>query len=217
MRVFERGAFSTPVRAVLNVLIAIVVFQVAAEALLVLVLISNPLHPLGARFQVTTLAEVPTDVWPTDNLVRIEPGSASATVEPWAFIIFRPSTRSFVLATATASFAWWACVALVLLQLRRVLSNMSVATPFPHDNIRRIRFVGWGILGMAATQLVMDAGMIAYMRMAVTVAGRPSVIPTAMLLVDFPLGTILAGLAVLILAEIFRAGADLQDEQALTV
>ncbi len=34
---------------------------------------------------------------------------------------------------------------------------------------------------------------------------------------DFPLGTILAGLAVVILAEIFRAGADLQDEQALTI
>lgn len=38
-----------------------------------------------------------------------------------------------------------------------------------------------------------------------------------MLLNDFPLGTILAGLAVLILAGIFQVGADLQDEQALTI
>jgi hypothetical protein len=33
----------------------------------------------------------------------------------------------------------------------------------------------------------------------------------------FPLGTILSGFAVVILAELFRAGADLQDDQALTV
>ena len=59
--------------------------------------------------------------------------------------------------------------------------------------------------------------MIAYMRATTTVAGQPPVVPTAMLLVDFPLGTILAGLAVVILAEIFRAGADLQDDQALTI
>ena len=38
-----------------------------------------------------------------------------------------------------------------------------------------------------------------------------------MLLLDFPLGTILAGVAVVILAELFRSGADLQDDQALTV
>jgi len=37
------------------------------------------------------------------------------------------------------------------------------------------------------------------------------------LAIDFPLGTIVSGLAVVVLAEIFKAGADLQDDQALTV
>jgi hypothetical protein len=37
------------------------------------------------------------------------------------------------------------------------------------------------------------------------------------LAIDFPLGTIVSGLAVLILAEVFKVGADLQDDQALTV
>jgi len=52
----------------------------------------------------------------------------------------------------------------------------------------------------------MDAGMLAYMRATTTVAGQaPSFERHAA--VDFPLGTILAGLAVVILAEVFRAGA----------
>jgi len=217
MRLFGPGSVSTPVRVILEGLLVIVGFLVAIEALVVAVLLINPLHPVGEHFQVTTMSMVPTDIWPTDNLVRVVPGSASATAEPWAYITFRPSSRVFVLATATASFAWWACVVLVLLQLRRALTNMSAGTPFPRDNIRCIRFVGWGILGMAGVELAIDAGMVVYMRAMVTVAGGPAVIPTAMLVVDFPLGTILAGFAVVILAEIFRAGADLQDEQALTI
>jgi hypothetical protein len=76
---------------------------------------------------------------------------------------------------------------------------------------------GWAILGLAAVELIIDAAMFTYMRATTTVAGLAPVIPTDMLLVDFPLGTILAGLAVVVLAELFRAGADLQDDQALTV
>lgn len=217
MRVFEKGSFPTPIRGLLDGLIVIVVFLAAAEALLVGVLLVEPGNPLRERFRVTTLAEVPTDVWPVDDVVQLDTHSSTATVEPWAFITFLPSNRAFVAVTAVAGFSWWVCLLTVLLQLRHVLSGVSATTPFPRDNIRRIRLIGWAILGLAATDLVIDAGMITYMQTTLTVAGRPPVIPTAIMLVDFPLGTILAGMAVLILAWIFRAGADLQDEQALTI
>jgi hypothetical protein len=217
MRLFEKGAFATPVRDVLDGLLVIVGFLICLEAVLVAILLVNPDHPFKERFRVTTMAAVSPTVWPTDSLVRIEPGSASAAVDPVAFITFRPSTRVFVFVTAIASFAWWACFVLVLLQLRRVLSNMTADAPFPRANIRHIRLVGWGILGTALANLLIDAGMLIYLQSAVTVADRPPVVPPAIMLVDFPLGTIMAGLAVLILAEIFRAGADLQDDQSLTV
>jgi hypothetical protein len=191
--------------------------MVAIEVVVVAVLLVNPLHPVREQFQVTTIAAVSAAVWPPANLVRVVPGSASASVDPWAYITYRPTSRLFVLVTAIASFSWWACVMLVLLRLRRAFTNMSSGTPFPRDNIRCIRVVGWAILGMAAVELLIDAGMMAYMRATTTVAGQPPVVPTAMLLVDFPLGTILSGLAVVILAQVFRAGADLQDDQALTI
>jgi amino acid transporter len=67
-------------------------------------------------------------------------------------------------------------------------------------------------------EVLISAGMFAYMRATTTVAGQPAGFPLGLwLAIGFPLGTIVSGLAVLILAEIFKAGADLQDDQALTV
>ena len=217
MRLFGPGSISTPARILLDALLVIVGFLVAIEVVVAAVLLVNPLHPIREHFQVTTMATVPPEVWRTEDLVRVEPGSASVRVDPWAYITYLPASRMFVLVASIASFSEWACVLLVLLSLRRAFENIAAGTPFPRDNIRRIRVAGWAILGIAAVELLIDAGMLVYMRATTTVAGQPPVIPTAMLMVDFPLGTILAGLAVVILAEIFRAGADLQDDQALTV
>jgi hypothetical protein len=217
MRLFDKGSFSPPLSGLLDGIIVIVVFLIAAEALVVAALLVDPQNPLRERCQVTTLAEVPAAIWPVDQIVRVDSPSATASVKPWAFITFLPSSRGFVAAIAAAGFAWWACLMTILMQLRNVLGGISVAAPFPRDNLRRIRLIGWAILGLAATNLAVDACMLAYLRAAVTVADRAPVVPAAMLLEEFPLGTILAGLAVLILAGIFQVGADIQDEQALTI
>jgi hypothetical protein len=217
MRFFGPASISTPARILLDGLLVIVGLLPAVQAVVVAVLLVNPLHPIGAHFQVTTTAMVPMDVWPTGDAVRVDPGSASVPVDPWAYITYQPTSRIFVFVTALASFSGWACVILALLSLRRAFANIAAGTPFPRDNIRCIRMAGWAILGFAAVELLIDASMLVYMRATTTVAGQAPVIPTALLLVDFPLGTILSGLAVVILAELFRAGADLQDDQALTI
>lgn len=217
MRLFGPGSISTPARILLDALLVITGFLVAIEVLVVAVLLVNPLHPIRAHFQVTTIAAVPGSAWPAEGLVQVEPGSSTVSVDSWAYLTYQPTSRAFVLVAATASFSGWACILLVLLNLRRAFINIAAGTPFPRDNIRRIRVAGWAILGFAAVELLIDVGMLAYMRATTTVAGQPPVIPGAMLVVDFPLGTIVAGLAVVILAEIFRAGADLQDDQVLTV
>jgi hypothetical protein len=217
MRLFGPGSISTPARVLLDALLVIAGFLVALQVLAVAVLLVNPMHPAREYFRVTTIAAVPSTVWPSGNLVNVVPGSASVAVDPWAFITYQPTSRLFVLVASIASFSEWACVLLLLLNLRRAFTNIAAGTPFPRENIRCIRVAGWAILGYAGIALLIDAAMVTYMRATTTVAGQPPVVPTDILLVDFPLGTILAGLAVVILAEVFRAGADLQDDQALTV
>ena len=216
MRLFRAGSFCTA-RVVVDVFLVIVGLLIAAEVVVTGVLLVNPLHSLREHFQVTTILKVPAEVWPSESVVRVESGIATARAEPWAYATYQPASRWFVAVAAALSFSWWACAVLLLLHLRRAFTNVSAGTPFPRDNIRCIRVAGWSILGMAAVNLAIDAVMLAFMHATTTVAGRPAAVPLDILLVDFPLGTILAGAAVVILAEVFRAGADLQDDQALTV
>lgn len=217
MRLHGAGSISTPARVVLDALMVAAGFLVAAQAVVVAVLLINPLHPVRQHFQVTTIVAVPAEVWPPEAVVRVETGIATARVDPLAYIRYQPASRSFVAVAAIVSFSWWACAVLALLRLRRAFTNIAAGTPFPRDNIRCIRVAGWAFLGMAALKLLMGAVMIGFMHATTTVAGRPPAVPLDIVLVDFPLGTILAGGAVVILAEVFRAGADLQDDQALTV
>ena len=216
MRPYGAGSFSAA-RVVVDVFLGIAGLLIAVQVVITAVLLVNPLHPLREHYQVTTILKVPAEVWPSDGVVRIESGLATGRAEPWAYITYLPASRSFVGGTAALSFSWWACAVLLLLHLRRAFTNVSADTPFPRDNIRCIRVAGWSILGMAAVNLGIDAAMLAFMHATTRLADRPPAVPPDMLLVDFPLGTILAGGAVVILAEVFRAGADLQDEQALTV
>jgi len=216
MRVYGAGSFCAA-RVVLDVFLVIAGVLIAADLLVTAVLLVNPLHSLRQHFQVTTVVSVPAEVWPPEGVVRVEPGIATAHAEPWAYVRYQPASRWFVAVTAALSFSWWACAVLMLLYLRRAFTNVSAGTPFPRDNIRCVRVAGWAILGMAAAQLIIDVVMVGFMRATTSVAGRPPTIPLDLLVVDFPFTTILAGAAVVILAEVFRAGADLQDDQALTV
>jgi hypothetical protein len=217
MRLYGRGSISTPAKVVLDALLVIAGLSIVAQAVLVAILLVNPLHPLRKRYQVTTIVSVPARMWPPEGVVRLDSGIATIRVDPWAYLTYQPASRSFVAVTAVVSYSWWACAVLALLQFRRAFTNLAAGTPFPRDNIRRIRVAGWAILGTAAIDLIIDAAMFGLMRLTTTVAGGPAVVPWDILVVDFPLATVLAGLAVVILAEIFRAGADLQDDQALTV
>ena len=209
MRLYGAGSISTPVRVVLDVFLVIAGMLIAAQVFAVMVLLVNPLHPIRQYFQATTIAAVPTEVWPPEGVVRVEPGIAIARVNPWAYIRYQPASRWFVAGMAAVSFSWWACALLMMLSLRCAFNNLSGGTPFPRDNIRCIRRTGLAILGMAAVELITDAVGLGFIRATTTVAGRPTVLPWEVLLMDFPLGATLAGLAVVILAEVFRAGADL--------
>ena len=218
MRLFGPGSVSAPVRVVLEALVVLLGVYLALEVLLFAVLLVNPLHPIRHYFQVTSFAAVPAGAWAPAELVRVDPRSATVQVDPWVYLTYRPVSRLFVLVPAIANLSGWACVLLVLVNLRRAFANLAAGTPFPRANIRCLRVAGWAILGFAAVEVLISAGMFTYMKATTTIAGQRTAFPLGLwLTIAFPLGTILSGLAVVIVAELFRAGADLQDDQALTV
>jgi len=218
MRLFGPGSISTPARVLLEALLVLICLYLVLEGLLFATLLIDPLHPMRKYFQVTSFAAVPAGAWDPADLVRVDPLSATVQVDPWVYLTYRPVSRLFVLVPAIANLSGWACVLLVLVNLRRAFANLAAGTPFPRANIRCLRVAGWAILGFAAVEVLISAGMFTYMKATTTIAGQPTAFPLGLwLTIAFPLGTILSGLAVVIVAELFRAGADLQDDQALTV
>jgi len=103
----------------------------------------------------------------------------------------------------------------VLGRLRAIFHSLRDGSPFIPANARRLRSVGLAVLWIEVLDFV------------VTVAGinplleqlRPAAQGGAVLHVEASLDwtVVFLGLAVLVIAEVFRRGTQMQDEQALTV
>jgi hypothetical protein len=140
-----------------------------------------------------------------DALLEIEDvrGSLSVPVGivPWWF---------FALIWACAA-AWIALMLTFLHHLRRIAMRVRDGVPFDASNARRLRWLGLVAIGMGLLEGV--NGLVGRaVREHVIVEGLRM---PASLTIDG--STVLLGLVLLALAEIFRRGAELEHEQSLTV
>jgi len=116
---------------------------------------------------------------------------------------------ALLLATSMARTLLWLPV---LAQLRRLLGALSAGQPFVRENAGRLRRLGWTLivvqLALAAIR-VGEAGFVA-------ARFQRSGLQLAMLL-DVPVAGLFVGAVLLVAAEAFRRGAQLEEDQALTV
>lgn len=96
-------------------------------------------------------------------------------------------------------FTWW-----IVNRLRRILLSVNQGDAFEFANVKRLQAVGFGLLGIQLTGL-----------MLAVVA--PHAIGQSASDYDFSLGSWLGILVVFILAEVFRQGSAMRDEQLTTV
>lgn len=100
----------------------------------------------------------------------------------------------------------------VLRQLRALLRTMAGGTPFVPENVTRIKTVGWVVVGwqmlVPLAKYLVGKALVGEL----TIRGitlRPPI--------DLNPDALFLGLAILVLAEIFRQASELQREQSLTV
>ncbi|MCG2664740.1 DUF2975 domain-containing protein [Brevundimonas sp.] len=96
-------------------------------------------------------------------------------------------------------FTWW-----IINRLRRILLSVNQGDAFEFANVKRLQAVGFGLLGIQLTSLMLS--IVA-----------PQAIGQSASDYDFDLGSWLGILVVFILAEVFRQGAAMRDEQLTTV
>jgi hypothetical protein len=100
----------------------------------------------------------------------------------------------------------------ILSQLRAVFRTLREGRPFVPANVRRIRLIGVGVIaGQLLWAAITFAGsyysMSHFVAEGVTFVARPSINPIA----------IIHGLVILAIAEVFKEGTRLEEDQSLTV
>ena len=113
----------------------------------------------------------------------------------------------FALGVVTAAFVFF-----VLNHVKGILRLALAGTPFVRESARRVRTIGLAILGWAAYSTLVQAVFGMFMAGHLTWPGVPiraKVSPS--------IETIIFGLLMLVLAEVFRYGLVLQEEHDLTV
>lgn len=123
-------------------------------------------------------------------------------------VIESPPAGVWLLIGLGLAGAWGLWVA-ILFYLRAILRTMKWSRPFVHANAVRIRTMGWLVL---TYQVASWIAVFYLSRLAPSEAGRSGV-----QLPSDGWEVFLLGLILLVLAAVFRTGARLAEEQALTI
>ena len=104
------------------------------------------------------------------------------------------------------------CLLWGLNQLRRVFRSLSRGLLFIPENARRIRWVGFTVIFGELARAALVYFWSYYTSLHFTADGMRFVAS-----IDFSGTTIIAGLSILVIAEVFREGTRLHEEQSLTI
>jgi hypothetical protein len=100
----------------------------------------------------------------------------------------------------------------VIYQLRKIFATLRDGSAFTRQNARRVRSIGLIIIGGSVLQSIVNYLVGWVMMNNITIPGV-EINATS----DLHLGGVFMGLLILVLGEIFRQGASLQEDQNLTI
>ena len=125
---------------------------------------------------------------------------------------FSPPSRRMLIAPMLTIVIMLAIVIWVLEHLRALFRSLRNNDVFAAANVGRVQRVGWAVILAEPVRAAITYSSHAYARSHF--AGDGLRFTTDL---DFSLGTIFSGLVILVLAEIFRAGTRLDEDQSLTI
>ncbi|MFC1508478.1 DUF2975 domain-containing protein [Candidatus Omnitrophota bacterium] len=105
----------------------------------------------------------------------------------------------------------WILVAFILLQLRKVFINMSGNQTFERENISRVLSIGYASILIGTTAVFQSLTLIL---LDMELTGMDIIVSRKII---GSLQFIFAGFTILVIAEVFRLGAAMYNEQKLTV
>lgn len=162
-----------------------------------------------------TISVVATLISPNPILFRA-PGKQLTIRTPGLDLVFQfdqekhPSHAITFSMLATLPIA--ACNIMILFQLRKILSTVLEGNPFVAENARRLRHIAFALFAITLVSIL--TGSLAG-RWQQEMIQLPGVQAIARWRLDF--SQIGSGVLVLVLAEVFRLGVAMREEQDLTI
>lgn len=151
-----------------------------------------------------------------DGLVETKSGiTDKAELMPMGILRFKTGNRGYIVLTGLSIFIYLGLFMVVVVQLRNFFSTVIEQEPFVRKNARRIRIIGLAFIIGGVAKVLYSLGFYLYLRKTFHIEDA------ALYLEAFKNGvnldSVLLGVVVLVIAEIFNVGAALHEEQALTV
>lgn len=130
----------------------------------------------------------------------------------WEMLTVRPLPQCTIVVVFASAIWFIAMVLFILYQLRKIFANLVKEEPFVKENVLRVRKIGMIVLVGAVIQSIMEY-LIGFFVM------KHIVIQGIQLVPEFELNvpSFLAGLAVLVLAEVLKQGTEIKEDQNLTI
>ncbi|MFC1564348.1 DUF2975 domain-containing protein [candidate division KSB1 bacterium] len=119
---------------------------------------------------------------------------------------------AFWILMTSGMIIWIAMALFILYQIKKIFGILTVKHPFEQENIKRIRIIGFTVIVAELLNWFLFFIMnLIYSSDFITESGKMS------FGIDRNITAIFAGLAILVIAEIFRVGFEMRKEHELTI
>lgn len=130
----------------------------------------------------------------------------------WEMLTVRPLPQCTIVVVFASAIWFIAMVLFILYQLRKIFANLVKEEPFVKENVLRVRKIGMIVLVGAVIQSIMEY-LIGFFVMKHIVIQGIQLVPE----LELNVPSFLAGLAVLVLAEVLKQGTEIKEDQNLTI
>jgi hypothetical protein len=209
MRTVGRYSVSSFLSAVVT--IAFIGLAIALAIALV-VLVISPWADLGGNGQLSIPVALAIDEQALHiSAPSLGAGSAKLT-RITGTLEFSPPSRRDLIAPLLTVAAMLLVAGWVLHQLRQLFRALRDGRVFARENARYVQRVGWAVLLIEPVGAVITYSSQAYAQAHFVADGLRFTTD-----LDLNFGTIFSGLVILVIAEVFRAGTKLDEDQSLTI
>ena len=203
---------------IVTIVYALYIVWIGLNILVYIGVLTNPGRAGSKFFSITTMFELsPSDLARNFSVTSSDP-AAAVDMKLLGYFKMRTGNRGFNSLIMLGFLLWQGLYLVVINQLRKILFSIRAGNPFVNKNIRRIRLLGDCLIGAELVRILGGFLYITFFKGTLSVPG------TRLDYLDFPfywewlnLEIIFAGILILLIAEVFRVGIKLREEQELTI